>query len=150
MHAAESVHRRLRARDPLLARLVTGTFWNAVSMALNQGSTFLGSVALARLLGQVAFGQYAVVLSMLTSVATLSQAGLAFAATKYVAEFRSVDKARTGRILGVCAILGTALAMAFALGVAVTAPFVAGTVLGIEDAGGSAGSRRDLHSLFRD
>lgn len=121
---------RLSVRGSLLSRLLTGTLWNGVSLALNQGGTFLGSVLVARMLGQVAFGQYAIVLSTLISVAVLSQTGLAYAATKYIAEFRSVDKERTGRIVSLCAFLGPALAAIFAVSMAIAAPFVAGPVLG--------------------
>ena len=121
---------RLSVRGSLLSRLLTGTLWNGASLALNQGGTFLGSVLVARMLGQVAFGQYAIVLSTLMSGAVLSQTGLAYAATKYIAEFRSVDKERTGRIVSVCAFLGPGLAALFAVSMAIAAPFVAGPVLG--------------------
>ncbi len=125
-----SFARRLPAYGPLLSRLLTGTFWNGVSSALNQGGAFLGSVVVARLLGQIAFGQYAIVLTTLMSVAVLAQTGLAFAATKYIAEFRTVDPARTGRILGLCAIFGPVVAVVFALSMAIAAPWVARPVLG--------------------
>ncbi len=116
--------------SPLVSRLLTGTFWNGLALALNQGGTFLGSILVARLLGQMAFGEYAIVLATLMSVAVLAQTGLAFAATKYIAEFRSVDPLRTGRIVGLCQVLGPALAALCALGVAVAAPFVAQPALG--------------------
>ena len=111
-------------------RLLTGTFWNGLALALNQGGTFLGSIIVARLLGQVAFGEYAIVLATLMSISVLAQTGLAFAATKYIAEFRSVDPLRTGRIVGLCRVLGPALAAVCALGVAVAAPWVAQPALG--------------------
>jgi O-antigen/teichoic acid export membrane protein len=113
-----------------VSRLLTGTFWNGLALALNQGGTFLGSILVARLLGQVAFGEYAIVLATLMSISVLAQTGLAFAATKYIAEFRSVDPLRTGRIVGLCLVLGPALAAVCALGVAVAAPWVAQPALG--------------------
>ncbi len=117
-------------KSSLLSRLLTGTFWNGLALALNQGGTFLGSIIVARLLGQVAFGEYAIVLATLMSISVLAQTGLAFAATKYVAEFRSVDPLRTGRIVGLCLVLGPALAALCALGVALAAPWVAQPALG--------------------
>ena len=127
---AASFSRWLPARSPLLSRLLTGTFWNGISLALNQGGAFLGSVVVARLLGQTAFGQYAIVLATLMSVSVLAQTGLASAATKYIAEFRTIDPARTGRILGLCAVFGPAVAVVFALSMALAAPWVARPVLG--------------------
>jgi len=127
---AVSFARRMPAHNPLLSRLLTGTFWNGVSLALNQAGAFVGSVVVARLLGPIAFGQYAIVLTTLLSVAVLAQTGLAFAATKYIAEFRTVDPARTGRIVGLCAIFGPAVAVVFALSMAIAAPWVARPVLG--------------------
>ncbi len=117
-------------KSSLVSRLLTGTFWNGLALALNQGGTFLGSIIVARLLGQVAFGEYAIVLATLMSVSVLAQTGLAFAATKYIAEFRSVDPLRTGRIVGLCLVLGPALAALCALGVAAAAPWVAQPALG--------------------
>ncbi len=113
-----------------VSRLMTGTFWNGLALALNQGGTFLGSVIVARMLGQAAFGEYAIVLATLMSLAVLAQTGLAFAATKYIAEYRTADPARAGRIVGLCSVLGPALAAVTALGVAVAARFVAGPMLG--------------------
>jgi O-antigen/teichoic acid export membrane protein/acetyltransferase-like isoleucine patch superfamily enzyme len=131
MTAQEHIDRRLGTQyRPLLARLLTGTFWSGVSSALNQGGTFVSAIVVARLLGQNAFGQYAIVLSTLLSVGVLAQTGLAFSVSKHVAEFRSVDKMRTGRILGLCAVLCPATALIFALCVAAAAPLVAQPVLG--------------------
>jgi acetyltransferase-like isoleucine patch superfamily enzyme/O-antigen/teichoic acid export membrane protein len=127
---AASFARRLPVQSPLISRLLTGTFWNGLGLALNQGGAFLGSVVVARLLGQIAFGQYAIVLGTLMSVAVLAQTGLAFAATKYIAEFRTIDPARTGRILGLCSVLGPTLAAIFALSMVLAAPWVARPVLG--------------------
>ena len=117
-------------KGSLLARLMTGSLWNGLALALNQGGTLLGSIMIARMLGQAAFGEYAIVLATLMSVAVLAQIGLAFAATKYISEFRTADPARTGRIVGLCSVLGPALAAVGAVGVAAVAPFVAGPMLG--------------------
>src|ERR1700684_3826845 len=82
---------------PLLARLLQGTFWSGLSAALNQSATFVSAVVVARLLGRAAFGHYAIVLATLLSVGVLAQTGLGFSVSKHVAEFRSIDKQRTGR-----------------------------------------------------
>jgi O-antigen/teichoic acid export membrane protein len=130
MVASQTISGRWYADGALFGRLMTGTLWNVVASALNQGGSFLAGVAAARLLGQEAFGQYAIVISTLMSVSVVAQTGLGYSASKHIAEFRSADVARVGRILGLCQILCPALALAFTLAVAGSAPWMARHVLG--------------------
>lgn len=86
-------------------RLVAGTLLNLVATAFNQGSTLAINIIVARMLGQEGFGQYALVLSTLFTAAFVAQIATGSTAVKYVAEFRSTDPSRAGRIVGLCALV---------------------------------------------
>jgi len=84
------------------ARLARGVSWNLVASVFNQGSTFVVNLVLANLWGLQRFGEYAIVLSTLTTLTAIVQPTTGAAAIKYVAELRSHDPERAGRILGLC------------------------------------------------
>ena len=90
---------------------------NSLATLFNSGSTFLVNLAAANLLGKKSFGQFAVVQSTALTVAAAASLAVGLTATKYVAEFRDVDRERVGRVLGLCFI------------VAITAATLATTVL---------------------
>lgn len=111
------------------ARFQRGISWNVTGAVLNNGANFLTNVAIANLLGREIFGQYGMIQSTLMTFVGIAQAAGGITATKYVAEFRSSNKERAGRILGLCA------ATTFATGVLATflilfsAPWLASTTL---------------------
>ena len=77
----------------------------------NQGATLAINLILANLLGRTAFGEYAIIYASVLTVVAISTLGIGSSATKYVAEFRLVDKERTARILGLCSATATASIM---------------------------------------
>lgn len=117
------------AADDLRARLQRGISWNLLAVASSQGSTFLVGILVARVLGQVAFGQYAIIQSTLSTLAAMAQVSMGYTATKYVAEFRSTDARKAGRILGLCLVVTVAVALMVTLLLIVGAPTIAGKML---------------------
>src|SRR5512140_978509 len=81
-------------------RLIKGTALNLIAMSFNQGSTFVASIFVARILKKEAFGEYAMVYTTLLTAVTLSQLAMGYTSSKYVAEYRSVNPKRAGSILG--------------------------------------------------
>jgi O-antigen/teichoic acid export membrane protein len=101
-------------------RLTSGVLWNVTGAVFNQGSTFLLGIIVAANLGRELYGAFGFLQSTLATFASLAQLALGFAATKYIAEFRLVDKPRAGRVLGLCvalsAVTGTVAALIAVLG----------------------------------
>ena len=89
------------SRPALPGRLITGVGWNLVATVFNQGSTFVIAILAARILGRLAFGEYAMVVSTLVTVTGFAQLATGYTASECVEEFRSSDKVRTGRSPGV-------------------------------------------------
>lgn len=113
----------------LRRRLVNGTLWNFLAAVCNQGSTFAVSVLVARVLGKQGFGEYAILQNTLATITFLIQLSMGFTATKFVAEYRSVDRDRTGRILGMCALVSGVMAVVGAVALAAGATVLAGQAL---------------------
>jgi O-antigen/teichoic acid export membrane protein len=99
-----------------------------VSTASNQGSTLLANVLLANILGQTAFGRYAIVLSTVQVTSMMAGLAMGYTATKYLAEFRVADPPRASRVLAFCSALSTGMALAAALGLVLAAPVLARNV----------------------
>src|SRR5688572_23639658 len=110
----------------LSGRLTGGVFWNLVGATFNQGSTFVLGIVVAKTLGRELYGGFGFLQTTLLMFSTLAQLALGFAATKHVAEYRVVDKARAGRVIGLCAGLS---ALAGAAG-SVAALLFAGPIAG--------------------
>ncbi len=100
----------LQQQFPLLSRFLSGRFssgilWNFIATVFSQGSVFLTAIFLARILGKETFGEFGMIQSTLLTLAGLAQIATGLTATKYVAEFRLIDKKRAGRVLGLCSIM---------------------------------------------
>lgn len=115
----------VRLRD----RLIKGTALNLIAVAFNQGSTLIVNIIVARILMKQSFGEYAMVLSTLLMVATLSQLATGYTAAKYIAEFRSSDPERAGRIMGLCSLVSTVMAGVGAFLLIAIAPWLADAML---------------------
>lgn len=92
-------------RKAFSGRFGRGVLWSASSTVVTQGSGFLTSIAIARLLGPALFGQFGIVQNTLLTLVSVGQLGTGVTATKYTAELRSSDKSRAGRVLGLCSIV---------------------------------------------
>lgn len=106
-------------------RFGRGVFWNLVGTLFAQGSVFLTAIILARLLGKEVFGELGMIQSTLLTLTSIAQVSTGLTATKYVAEFRDVDKARAGRVLGLCSVLTLATGVVATVLLLVSAPWVA-------------------------
>ncbi|MBE9525080.1 MAG: oligosaccharide flippase family protein [Chloroflexi bacterium] len=115
----------MRLRD----RLIKGTVFNLIAVAFNQGSTLIANIIVARILMRQGFGEYAMVQSTLLTVAALSQLAIGYTASKYIAEYRSSDPEKAGRIMGLCALISAVMAGVGAFLLIVIAPWLAGAML---------------------
>lgn len=119
----------LGAPTSLRVRFGSGVAFSLVAALFNSGSTFLVNIVVANLLGRETFGEFAIVQNTLLTLSTVASLANGITVTKYVAEFRSVDKAKTARVLGLCSTLSLATGIVFTLVLVVGAPWLADVVL---------------------
>jgi O-antigen/teichoic acid export membrane protein len=115
--------------ESLRARLQRGVSWNLAGAVFTSGCNFAIAVAAARILGREEFGEYGMVQNTAVTLSAMAQLATGYTATKYVAEFRAVDKARTGRIIGVCSLVAASTAVLAAMALIAAAPWLASTTL---------------------
>lgn len=113
----------------LRSRFQVGVTYNLIGAIFNQGSTFTFNIIAANFLGKQIFGEYAMVQTTIVSLAILAQFAIPYTTTKYVAEFRSTDPKRTGRILGMLSIYAGGMAAVASLALFASSPWIAGSVL---------------------
>lgn len=128
-----TIRARLASPASLGVRFGSGFVFSVVAAAFNSGSTFLVNIAVANLLGRETFGKFAIVQNTLLTLATVASLAAGYTATKYVAEFRSSDKARCGRILGLCSVLSLGMGLVFTAGLIIIAPWLSRVVLRAPD-----------------
>ena len=95
----------LSVPDDLRRRFQQGISWNVLGALFTQGSAFLANLIIANFLGREVFGEFGMIQSTVLTLAGIAQVASGTTATKYIAEFRSTDKERAGRVLGFCALM---------------------------------------------
>ncbi|MCL4410277.1 MAG: oligosaccharide flippase family protein [Gammaproteobacteria bacterium] len=109
----------------LRARFATGAFWSLVGAIISQGLALVTSIIVARVLGQVGFGEFGIINSTVGLFGVFAGLGLGMTATKYVAEFRIKDTVRAGRIIGLSTLVTTFSGSVLALVLFALAPVLA-------------------------
>lgn len=83
----------------LKRRLARGAFWALGGSAVARLSGLFAAMVVARYLGRTEFGKLGMIVNTAGMFGTFAGFGLGVMVTKYVAEFRSSDPARAGRII---------------------------------------------------
>lgn len=102
-------------QQSLRHQLAKGISFQALANLLSQAGTFLSLLIVAKLLGRVQYGRFALVQGTITTLTAFAALGLGVTATKYVSEFKSLNPARAGRVLGLSSIVSTLSAATFAV-----------------------------------
>ncbi|MBQ4366652.1 MAG: oligosaccharide flippase family protein, partial [Muribaculaceae bacterium] len=106
----DDLKRKVMASD-VGQRMAKGTFWVFVGTVSSKLLAMVAGIVLARwILDKEAYGQFGVVKSTINMFMVVGSAGLGLTATKYIAEFKAVNKERIPSIY--------MLTMAFSLGLA--------------------------------
>jgi O-antigen/teichoic acid export membrane protein len=117
------------SHESIRVRLTRGISWNFVNSLFTQGTVFLTNVVIANILGRQIFGEFGIIQNTVLFFASLGQMAIGLTATKYIAEFRSSDPARTGRILGLCSRISFLAALIVALIAVLSASRLASAIL---------------------
>ncbi len=115
--------------SPLALRLTTGTFWNLIGSMISRVLTLLSFLVVARIIGKESFGELGMVQSTVIMFQTVSGFGLGTAATKYVAELRTVAKERVGHIIPLTELISVVTGGIAALAIYIYAPKISGEII---------------------
>lgn len=81
-------------------RFAKGMFWSLAGSLISKGMGLLSSILVARMIGKSVFGELGVIQNTIGMLGTFAGFGLGLTATKFIAEYRSADPERAGRIRG--------------------------------------------------
>jgi len=84
--------------SPLGYRLARGAFWSLSGALIARGLGLLASILVARILGKEGYGELGIVQSTLGLFGTFAGFGLGMTATKFIAQYRTTDPVKAGRI----------------------------------------------------
>lgn len=110
-------------------RIARSAFWVTFGTVVSRAFTFVGSVTVARTLGREGFGELGIIQSTISTFQLFAAFGLGLTSTKFVAELRTADPARAGRIIGLSHVVALITGSAAALGLAFSAPPLARSML---------------------
>jgi O-antigen/teichoic acid export membrane protein len=95
--------------------------WTLAGALIARGLGLIASVVAARWLGREGFGELGVIQSTVAMFGAFAGFGLGLTATKHIAEWRSSDPARAGRVIGFSGVVAAISGTVMALGVVLTA-----------------------------
>lgn len=81
-------------------RFVYGAFWSLLGAITSRVLGLVSTILVARILGKTGFGELGIIQSTVGMFGTFAGFSLGITATKFIAEFRTSDPARAGRIRG--------------------------------------------------
>jgi O-antigen/teichoic acid export membrane protein len=123
--AASRFVARFRSSPTLGGRYARNAAWSVAAAVASQAFSVVAAMVVARTLGSVRFGEFGMIQGTLGVFGILAVLGLGSTATKYVAEFRTTDSGRVGRILALSSAVALAAGCAVAAVVFVVAPVLA-------------------------
>lgn len=110
-----------------------------VGTVLSRALTLASTFAVARMLGREGFGELGIIQSTLQTFQLFASFGLGLTATKYVAQLRTADPARAGRIIGLSHLVALGTGGAVAAVLAASSGWLAREVLAAPQLGSSLG-----------
>ncbi len=113
----------------LRSRFVNGSVWSLAGSGIAQVMSLLASIATARILGKEQFGELGVVQSTVGLFGTFAGINLGLTAAKFVAEWKTSQPERTGKIIHLSLVVGTFCSALVALVLFAVAPFLTARLL---------------------
>jgi O-antigen/teichoic acid export membrane protein len=92
------------SKSSLRRRFVSGVSWSVTGTLLDQSSLLLVNIVLANKLAPQLFGEFSLSLNTALTLSAIAQVATSATASRYVAQHRTVNPSRAGRILGFCTL----------------------------------------------
>jgi O-antigen/teichoic acid export membrane protein len=122
---------------PMGQRLARGAFWTLLGTIASRILSIPASVVLARWMGPSHYGELGIINNSVDLFIVFAGFGLGLTATKHVAELRSTDPKRAGRVLALSTVTAGFTATITAIVLFVAAPYLAAHTLNAPQLTGS-------------
>jgi len=111
--------------SPLVYRLAKGMFWSLGGAVIARGLGLIASILVARMLGKSGFGELGIIQSTVGMFGTFAGFGLGMTATKFIAQYRTTDPVKAGRIRALSSLFAWATSGVTSLVLFFMAPWLA-------------------------
>lgn len=112
-------------KNPIINKLVNGVAWNVIGTIMSKAFLLVASIMTARILGADKNGEYSVINSTVLMFSTFTGLGLGITATRFVAEYKTRDKEKCGRIIGMTNTVGIISGLIMTIVLILSAPWLA-------------------------
>lgn len=129
IHGFVRRQREFLRKSSLASRLTRGISWTIVGHLVSSASTIVASIIVARILGAAQFGSLGIIQSSLGTFMVLAGSSLGLTGTKHIAELKTSDPERAGRILSLTITIAAVLSGCMSLAIMIAAPVIATDVL---------------------
>jgi O-antigen/teichoic acid export membrane protein len=110
--------------SPVGERLLRGTFWSMAGTLISRALGLAAAILAARIIGKMVYGELGVIQSTVGMLGTLAGFGMGTTTSKFVAELRSKDQARAGRIIALSSLVSWGISFALAAVLFLLAPWL--------------------------
>ncbi len=105
---------KIRKSD-IAIRMSSGVFWSLFGAILARGLNLIAFIIVARILGEIKFGQIGIIQSTISMFQIFASFGMGITATKYIAEYRNSDLEKTRKIILLSGYVSLSMGVIFAL-----------------------------------
>ncbi len=124
------IRRRSRRLPTAVRQMLSGTLWTVAGAGVSRIGVLAASILIARILGSVEFGMYAMVLSSMLLFQAFASLGSTQTASRFIAHYREIDLERAGRIAVLTHFMAAASGLVIAALLCLVASPLASDLLG--------------------
>ena len=122
------LYHRLASSD-IARRLTRGALWTTFGSVVSRLLVLAAMILLARLLGRIQFGEFAVIQATLGVAGIMAGVGLGGTATRFIAQYANTDLARAGRVVALVTLSSVVLVLLCCAGLAALSGAIVNSVL---------------------
>src|SRR5580700_10915755 len=110
--------------SPIGERLLRGAFWSVMGTLVSRALGLAAAIFAARIVGKMIYGELGIIQSTVGMLGTLAGFGMSTTASKFVAELRTKDPARAGRIIAMSSLTSWVISIMLAVLLILLAPWL--------------------------
>lgn len=115
--------------NTLKYRFIHGTKWIIIGSAFFNFCILISNILAARILGVEQYGELGIIQSTIGMLSIVAGLGIGVTATKYIAEYKTIDKEKTGNIISLSIIITIISGFILAVSLLFLSPFIASSLL---------------------
>jgi O-antigen/teichoic acid export membrane protein len=109
----------------LKMRILSGALWSSFGGVVSRGALLVSFIFVARILGDERYGELAIIRSTANMLVLFAGFGLGVTATKFIAEYKDVDKEKVAKVITMSSVFAYTISSAVAIATFLLIPWLA-------------------------